>query len=102
MLWITIPSNVFVACGERVGAVAVPPTFMAAYRSANPEPSEKMSYWRRFSAYFIRRALTESGVMAGSAWIMRAAIPETTAVAMLDPLSSKYGESTFAILGSLL
>jgi hypothetical protein len=49
-----------------------------------------LSIGNDFVALSINRALTVSGVNVGSAWIIRAAAPLTTGVAMLVPLNRMY------------
>src|SRR5258708_2290777 len=93
-----------------VGEVALPFATSVLPRAEStsryPAPMVKMSYCDRnsspviskaklvvgypFQAVFIIRALIVSGVRVGSCWIMSAAAPATTGVAMLVPLKRKY------------
>ena len=51
-----------------------------------------------FVALSISRAFTVSGVNVGSAWIIKAAAPLTTGVAMLVPLKRMYAGESVEVL----
>src|SRR5437660_1265928 len=57
-----------------------------------------LSMGNDFVALSIKRALTVSGVNVGSAWIIKAAAPLTTGVAILVPLNRIYAEERVEVL----
>src|SRR6266581_919901 len=57
-----------------------------------------LSMGNDFVALSINRALTVSGLNVGSAWIIRAAAPLTTGVAMLVPLNRMYAAESVEVL----